>query len=297
MFTQFLLSHIENNTNIKYDEMIDHVYNTKEEQLSLGILAVKAGFMTVSQTNRVHEMQTKMDKRFGNIAMDLGYLTRTQLNELLKIQNNNIDLLYEALLKDDFMKPSELDSLIKSFNDKYEVDILKHNNATLDKILKKFYALPECEHYDIFFDYICLLINNIIRFIGDDFIPLNPEFSINSTSFKSLSQKIISKNQEYNISFFADELTLISFASRYSSEEIFELNEYVESATQDFLNLHNGLFTMKESKEKDIELTLSPPDLFKKIIPNDTVNSIILPFHFQFGTIRFAVKPFHAFDK
>ncbi len=58
-------------------------------RLHLGVLAIDAGFMTADQVNEIHDMQETHDRHFGELATQKGYLTDDQLVALLLKQNTN----------------------------------------------------------------------------------------------------------------------------------------------------------------------------------------------------------------
>ena len=44
-------------------------------------------------------------------------------------------------------------------------------------------------------------------------------------------------------------------------EELYEFDEYVSASMEDFLNLHNGLYSVNMSNDYSMELHLQPPVL------------------------------------
>lgn len=84
----------------------------------------------------------------------------------------------------------------------------------------------------------------------------------------------------------------IEFASRYAMDTFNEFDEYVQASLEDFLNLHNGLFTVNMSNNNSIELQLSPPEVHE----GDTVEihaetvSYLFPILYPFGTIHFLLS-------
>jgi aspartate ammonia-lyase len=52
-----------------------------------------------SSVNKVHKLQTARDKKFGELAIEEGYLTESQLNELLNFQKVSNVLLGQALIE------------------------------------------------------------------------------------------------------------------------------------------------------------------------------------------------------
>ncbi|MCU6752507.1 chemotaxis protein CheX [Bovifimicola ammoniilytica] len=291
MFTQFFGNYLLNQKLVTPEQLVDALQEKQNTRMKLGVLAINAGYMTASQVERVHELQSKMDKRIGDIAVELGYMTEDQVMELLHAQPLGYLLLGQALVDKGYMTNEVFENAIKSYKKKYSLtdeDISSNENSKVDNLILSLCDFSKTSNPALYQEFVALLMNNLIRFVGDDFTPLQPEYSINSTSFKASSQEI---NGAFttDTKIFADETTFIEFASRYSGEEINELNEYVEASGQDFLNLHNGLFTVNVSNNQQIELTLTPPTPLSGLTPNDIEHSLILPFQYPFGTIRISI--------
>ena len=292
MFTQFFGIYLLNEKLVTPEQLVDALQDKKNTRMKLGVLAINAGYMTASQVERVHEMQKKMDKRFGDTAVELGYVTDEQVGELLHAQPVGYLLLGQALVDKGYMDNAAFESAINAYKEKYSLsdeDIASNEQGKTETLVTSLCDFSKTKNPELYEEFVSLLINNLIRFVGDDFTPLNPEYSINSTSFKSTSQEV---NGEFSTvtRIFADETTLIEFAERYSGEEINELNEYVEASGQDFINLHNGLFTVNVSNNQQIELTLTPPTPLAGLNPMDVDNCLVLPFQYPFGTIRVSIS-------
>ena len=105
--------------------------------------------------------------------------------------------------------------------------------------------------------YMELLFNNFIRLIGDDFVPVSidriDEYATGLCSLQRI-EGIYSLNTYLDM----DEATAKAFAVRYIGEGIELDHEYVMAAMNDFINLHNGLFTVNVSNENSNNLILSP---------------------------------------
>lgn len=292
MFTQFFGNYLLNEKLVTPEQLVEAMQQKKETRMKLGVLAINAGYMTASQVERVHELQSKMDKRIGDIAVELGYMTEDQVMELLHAQPLGYLLLGQAIVDKGYMTNAQFEEAINSYKEKFSLtdeDIANNENSKIETLVSSLYDFSATATPELYEEFVVLLLNNLVRFIGDDFTPLQPEKEIRSTTYKYTSQSI---NGEFssNTNIFADDTTLIEFSCRYSGEDISELNEYVEASAQDFINLHNGLFTVNVSNNQQIELTLTPPTPLSELTPSDVSNSLILPFQFSFGTVRFSVS-------
>jgi len=293
MFTQFFGNYLLNEKLISPEQLVDGLQEKANTRLKLGILAINAGYMTSDQVDRVHEMQTRIDRRFGDIAIELGYMTDSQVEELLKSQQIGYLLLGQALVDKSYISNSEFEESINNYKAKYSLtdeDIEMAKNEKIDEMISTFFDIPK-KNKDLYTDYIELLINNLIRFIGDDFTILEPigiEDS-NKELFK-VTQDIEGEDFNVNTSLFASRPVMIEFASRFIQEPLIDINEYTQASACDFINLHNGLFTVNTSNNKGIELKLTPPFFSKNRVDNEGKEIIVLPVFFTFGTVNFLIS-------
>lgn len=291
MFTLFFGNYLLNQKLVTPDQLVEAFIQKKQTRMKLGVLAINAGYMTASQVERVHELQSKMDKRIGDIAVELGYMTNDQLMELLHAQPVGYLLLGQAIVDKGYMTNAQFEEAIKSYKEKYSLtdeDIVNNENGKAENLIASLFDFSKTSNPLLYEEFVSLLMNNIVRFVGDDFTPLEPEFEIKEDNFKFTSQQI---NGEFsaNTYMYGHDQELIQFACRYSGENITELDEYVEASGQDFINLNNGLFTVNASNDQQIELTLTPPTPLTVLKQEDIPKSLIIPFQFPFGIIRFAI--------
>ncbi len=86
------------------------------------------------------------------------------------------------------------------------------------------------------------------------------------------------------------EKTAVEFACRYAREIFPEFDEYVQAALEDFLNLHNGLFTVNLSNDYSVELQLTPPGVETPELLTFTSETYLLPIVYPFGTFHFIIE-------
>ena len=69
---------------------LTQAFQTQEsKRAKLGVIAVSERLMTIAQAEQVNALQASMDKRFGDIAIEKGYLSEMQLSRLLELQGNS----------------------------------------------------------------------------------------------------------------------------------------------------------------------------------------------------------------
>jgi len=292
MFAQFFANFLLEENYIQKRQLIEGLKKTKNSRVKLGVLAIDAGYLTSVQVEKIHARQAQVDKRIGDIAVDLGYLTNAQVEELLSNQPARYLLLSQSLLDKDYMSNSQIEEALTKFKSKYDLseeDMSDSQNGNkINRIIKSFYKLDDSVSSEYITTYIKLLLNNLIRFIGDDFVTVGPERTVLSDDDIKVSQRI---SGEFSTTTFiqTDEISLLQFVSRYAEEDIPVLDEYSIAAAQDFLNLHNGLFMVKMSNDSNIELKLSPPEITDDEISHEKLY-VSIPIMLTFGNINFILQ-------
>lgn len=289
MITQFFGNYLLNEHLVTPNQLIEALQEKNNTRLKLGVLAINAGYMTASEVEKVHMEQTKRDKRFGDLAVELGFVTEAQIDELLGAQKVGYLLLGQALVDKGYMDNATFESAINAYKEKYSLsddDMLEGDNFKVDTLTESLIDI-DSKDKDLYRDFLSLLFNNLVRFIGDDFTPLAAVTSIPDADKLYQTTQGITGEFAANTSIIADEKTSIAFASRYASEDLTEFDEYVTASACDFINLHNGLFTVNVSNEKGVELRLTPP-LTEEGVKDDS-RMIILPVCYPFGTVYFTI--------
>lgn len=288
MITQFFGNYLLNEHLITSEQLVEALQEKNNTRLKLGVLAINAGYMNSSQVEKVHMEQTKQDKRFGDLAVELGFVTEAQIDELLGAQKVGYLLLGQALVDKGYMDNSTFESAINSYKDKYSLsddDMLEGEGFKVDTLIESLIDISG-SNKELYKDFVSLLFNNLVRFIGDDFTPLAAVETIPDSDTLFQTTQGITGEFTATTSIVADEKTSIAFASRYAAEELTEFDEYVTASACDFVNLHNGLFTVNVSNEKSIELKLTPP-VTNKGVKDEKM--IVLPVCYPFGTIYFTI--------
>ena len=289
MHTQFFGNFLLNKGVITPEQLIEALKVQSSTHKKFGTLAIHSGYMSASEVADVYITQTHYDKRFGELAVELGYLTPEQVDKLLTIQLPNYMLLGQILVDKKIVTHIELENLITEYKSEYEIyelDMMEEQKDMVDKLLTDLYLPEDLPDTQNITSYLTLLFNNLVRFIGEDFTPLNimtlPEVPTNFC----VSQKV-----EGDFAFLSaldmDSETAIAFASRYVDDEFETFDEYVSASIEDFLNLHNGLFSVNMSNDYTLELHLQPPEDHENSILSTEAPSYLLPVIYSFGTVNF----------
>lgn len=292
MYTQFFGNYLLNNGYITSEQLIKALDIHRNHFVKLGVLAIHGGYMTSSQVEDVHITQTHTSQKFGEIAVAKGYLTDEQVDELLKSQKPDYLSFSQTLSDLGYINATDFEKAFKDYQAKYHLcdnDFASLKNEKLIELVRSYYNISEDNISYCYAQYIVLLFNNIIRFIGKDFTPHPLEKLEKLPDGHMAFQEI--KGEFSTISLYiADAKTTLKFASRYAQEDFPEKDEYVEASVEDFLNLHNGLFITTMSNDLSIELYLEPPYTNKQFEMKPDKYYYSLPVTFSFGTVYFITE-------
>ncbi len=289
MFTQFFGNYLLNNSYVSAEQLVEGIQVKSKTRLKLGVLAIDAGYMTAAQVEEVHERQMLVDKRIGDIAVEMGYLTEAQVEELLGNQKKGYLLLGQALVDLGYMTNDQFEEAIGNYKAKYKIDESADGDNVDAKAAQMVKELCDFSYDDskMYTDYVVLLFKNLVRFVGDDFAPLKPRLEKAEVAYKSVSQKVKGQFSLDMAIAFDDEDAMVEFGNRYSGETFTKDDmEYVEAAACDFINIHNGLFTVNVSNDTNVELNLTPPEVIEKATDIEG-EAMIFPVQFTYGVVNF----------
>ena len=261
MYAQFFGNYLLSKRAVSPEQLIKAIEEQHTKHTKIGTLAVHMNFMDATQVNCILIRQTHENKRFGELAIEAGFLTKEQVDTLLHQQVPIYLQIGQGLVENGALTDKELDTLIASYQEENELSQLEtasEQQENLQSLIQNLLLISVTNIPNFLLQYLTLLFNDLIRFIGEDFTPLNPMLCSEYVA-EHCSAQII--NGEYSMTSYLDleEETAITFASRYVRENFHEYDEYVQASIEDFLNLHNGLFNVNISNEKSIELELEPP--------------------------------------
>ena len=293
MFTQFFGNFLLSEGIINSDQLLEILKIQNDVKVKMGTLAMYEGLMIASEVEKIHIMQTHIDKRFGELAIEEGYLTHDQVEELCKIQKPDYITFGQALVDKEILSQQELEDAMIAYQTKYGLDDKDYSSLQKDQmeaLIKDVSGFEDFTQKSACINYMTLLFNNLIRFIGKDFTPLNAmlidEYATTNCTYQNIGG---------DMTFFtgidlSDDIA-IEFASRYMGKEMKEYDEFVTASVEDFLNLHNGLYSVNMSNELGVELDLYPLEHDTDSILSFGCNIYYLPIIFPFGTINMLIGP------
>lgn len=289
MYTQFFGNYLLEKGILTTSQLTDALTEQSKVHIKLGTLAIHAGYMTAGEVDSVVVLQTHQDKKFGELAIEEGYLTEEQVQSLLDAQTPDYLLLGQVLIEQGILTNTQFENLLieyQSENEICDLDLSNFQKKKFDEMVSQICEFSDFVQEERLVEYLQLFVNNLIRFIGNDFTLLNPIPCNEYPSVYGVAQTVYGS---FELQSFLDtnETTAIEFASRYANESFSDFDEYVKAALEDFLNLHNGLFNVNMSNEYSLELMLTPPEAHINEVIGYDAPHCILPIIYPFGTLNF----------
>lgn len=286
MFTQYFGQYLLNNGLIARDQLCDLLVYEQSVRVKLGVLALNAGLMTAAQIAEIHELQRKQDRRFGEIALAKGYLTPQQLDSLLAMQNSRHLGLNQAILDKQYLTLPQLAAALESFKQDNQLSpAMLHSLqcADMDQIVRLFFDFPPDEAGSLHYDYITLLLKNIVRFLDDQ-----PLLSRTLPPARPPASWLISQqasgDRTLATALLLDDTALLGLASRFSQEKLTQVDELATDSAAEFLNLQNGIFLVNLS-DRGLELDLKPQTV-AAATGNTMISGCRIPLTLTFGSME-----------
>ena len=127
MFSQFFGQYLLDNQKITAEQFSSCMKYIKDNRVKLGLIAENEGLLTRNQANELNYLQMQTDKRFGDLAVEKGYLTEADVNYLLGRQGNPYLIFIQGLEENGIMSRDEIETALDAF---------QKENGFSDEILK-----------------------------------------------------------------------------------------------------------------------------------------------------------------
>lgn len=292
MYTQFFGNYLFSKGYVTKEQLIPALMRQPKDTVHIGTLALYSGYMSANEIEYIRQLQIEQGRKFGELAIEHGYLTSEKVLELLNAQKPNFLVLGQILIEDGVFTYEQFENILTDYRSQHEfldMELNEDNKDDIKRLLNSFSLLSETAIPEFGKTYLELLLNNFVRFIGDDFTALPPD---NCTEFPMeccVSQSI---NGGYVVNTYLcmDKATATEFACRYTDEYFPEFDEYVDASIEDFVNLHNGLFIVNASNESSNELSLGIIERNDDIILNFENPAYYFPIYYPFGIIHFIME-------
>lgn len=270
MFGLYFGNFLVEKNKISQLEFEDVMKQQEYSRVKLGLIAVAEKLLTNKQADELNDLQRKMDKRFGDLAVEKGYLLTEEVNYLLNMQGNSYLKFVQALTDNHILTIEEIENYLEEYRKEYnftasDMDALK--SGDIDRIIPVFVDTDT----PIAGECISLFIRNIVRFV-DNQIRLDKSYTVHDYSFGKLATQKMIGDHEIFVALAGKDKELLNVAGPFAKEEFAEMNEDAFDSVCEFINCSNGLYASKLSHE-DIHIDMTPPLFYteKKLASNGEI--------------------------
>ena len=101
---------------ITADQLVTAMEMQDEQMVPLGVIAMEEGKLSVRDVFSILRVQSDLpNDRFGDIAIDLGLMTKRDLAELLMLQSNRRAKIGDCLTSLGFLSQEQLDKALAAY--------------------------------------------------------------------------------------------------------------------------------------------------------------------------------------
>jgi len=270
-------------------EAISASYNSRT---IMGNLAIELGYLTQEQMDEVIlEQQRSHNKYFGSLAVEMGYLeSEDVVSELLSIQRERFISEEEYLLNKDFLTRDTLVELEYEYRafllelEKVEDELSELND--LDAILDKIFMNFKADDVIMLRPFVKLLVSRLQADIDSETRPMGCKTVEEFACDFFVTQKIVTdeiQDIELDCGISGKFPTLLQMASIYAEEPINEVEDMVD-ALGEYINRNNGAF-LAILDEFGVKADLLPQTLISKSVVQKKKTLYIVPCNTKYGDI------------
>lgn len=259
MFSQFFGQFLLNKGHLSAEELLTVLNETDRTHVKLGTMAVSDRLLTVAQVEEIHAVQAREDKRFGQIAIEQGFMTADQLDALLASQKNEHHQMMQVLFDRKLFDLEELDQIMEDYRESNalnEETMTALKNGEVDTYVDLFLNLHADFDAGTCRDYVSLYLKSFIRFV-DRNIRFEPLRKVEDYRAVYLSTQVLEGSSRIITGIGGNGDAFMQLAAHFAQEPAEEIEEIMEDAVGEFLNLQNGLFAVNMS-DKGVELNMEP---------------------------------------
>ncbi|MEB3236292.1 MAG: chemotaxis protein CheX [Candidatus Sericytochromatia bacterium] len=245
----------------------------------LGTLALGKGYLTDAQVQRINLAQRTTDRLFGDLAVDLGLLTQEQLLELIELQKSHRIFLGEALIEKGFMTRDEVESELAQFRADQQASQMMIRGALI--------RLKDAEMVADVLDTVLKMFKRVLHenvLIEDCREGMDTWMARDWT----ISQRFTG-DLEATFTLNVPQGLLLNMASRMLEEDLQAVDELVQDAGQEFVNIICGNIAAKLSvRNRNAGLlppVIQPANSLKPDSDAEIIHATLISINHQFDCL------------
>lgn len=287
MFSQYFGNYLLNEGIITKAEFTSCMEYMRANRVRLGLIAESEGLLTRKQADELNNLQMQTDKRFGDLAIEKGYLKEEDITHLLQLQGSPYLIFIQALEENQILNRDYATALVSGFQEKYSltntaVEAIK--NGDFDRLLPSFLSADKEEYLDI----AALALRNLVRFVSS-YIRIEPAEKTNRYSAKYIAYQKTTGDYEGFLGFASDDRSILAIADGYAGEYFEEPDEDALDSVCEFTNCINGLYAT-ELSYKEISIDMLPPEFMFDESISDSDGFYVLPIYITGKKVDLLIK-------
>ena len=287
MFSQFFGNYLLENQKITAEQFASCIEYTKANRVKLGLIAEAEGMLTSSQANELNYLQMNSDKRFGDLAVEKGYLTESDVEDLLGRQGNPYLIFVQALQENNLLSLEEINNDLISFQEAnhFSDEVMEAiKNADIDGLLPAFVDAQDRRYLSL----IGLTLRNIIRFVSS-YLRIEKGSFVSSITTRYLAYQRTTGDYEGFLGFCSDDDGILAIAEGYAKESFGTVDEDALDAAGEFTNCVNGLYAA-ELSYSNVHMDMMPPELLFDASIEEDGTFYLLPIYVEGKKSNLIVK-------
>lgn len=287
MFSQFFGNYLLNKGKITKAQFTSCMEYMRANRVKLGLIAESEGLLSRDQADELNHLQLQSDKRFGDLAIEKGYLTNVDISHLLQLQGNPYLIFVQALEENKIMNRDEVNKLVAEFQKEESF-----TNTTLeaikfgdfDRLLPAFVTTKNEGYLNL----MALALRNIVRFVSS-YIRIGKAENVTDYSAKYIAYQKTTGAYEGFLGFASDDNSILTVADGYAGEYFEKPDEDALDSVCEFTNCINGLHATELSYQEVIIDMLPPEYMFDGTIKTSE-EFFVLPLYITGKRVDMIVK-------
>lgn len=256
MFGLYFGNYLVEKNKISWSQFEDVMRQQQQTRVKLGLIAVSEKLLSTKQADEINDIQKTMDRRFGDIAIEKGFLLAEEVTHLLNMQGNPYLQFVQVCVENHILSLPEIELYLEQFRLDHNLsttDLDAIKSGDIDRIIKVFVDTDDA----LASDCISLVIRNIVRFINHNII-LKQAYQVREYPFGTLASQKMVGDHDLFVGFAGMNKELLNIANPFAKEEFTEMNEDAFDSVCEFINCTNGIYASKLSHE-DTYIDMTPP--------------------------------------
>lgn len=228
----------------------------KKVRVKLGLIAVAEKLMTPQQSDELNRLQAVVDKRFGDLAVEKGYLTEAQVSKLLSLQGNAYLTFIQAIADNGFMTLEEIEAALSDYQKENAFTAGDMEAIKADDVDKTVALFLPSDADAVQVNLMQTAVRAFIRLINSD-IYVEKAFWKSTFPMGSYAIQHLRGDRPASLLFAGEADALLTIAEPFAGEEFEAVDMDALDAVGEFTNCINGMFCAKISSQ--VELDMLPP--------------------------------------